>query len=456
MGDKGITNDIKYYSESPSAKFYCANKAKYMTDQNKKKIFDDARKRLKKAVQYLDLSPDVEEQLKYPKISIAASLNIRMDDGSLRAFQAYRVQYDDTLGPTKGGIRFHPGVDLDEVTSLAFWMTFKTAVCNLPFGGAKGGVCVNSKELSHTELERLSRAYIDMFYPYIGPDKDVPAPDVYTNAMIMGWMANEYGKIKGKHCPAVITGKPLSLGGSKGRVDATGRGGFYVLNALEKVLQIDPQSTTVAIQGYGNVATSFARLIHDKGYRIVAISDSQGGIYAPDGLDPLNITRIKQNGGKVQDANVSGQHKNITNAELLELPVDILVPAALQDVVTKTNAKQIQAPLIIELANGPITEQADEILLKAGKTIIPDILANAGGVTVSYFEWVQNRAGFYWEASEIYDRLKAIMIRESMKIWDIKNAHKCDLRTAAYIHALSRIAQAIDDGGNRDFFNNNK
>ncbi len=416
-------------------------------------IFDGARKRLAKAIRYLDLSPDVEEQLKYPKISIAASLNIRMDDGSLKAFQAYRVQYDDTLGPTKGGIRFHPSVNLDEVTSLAFWMTFKTAVCNLPFGGGKGGVCVNPKELSPTELERLSRAYIDAFYPYIGPDKDIPAPDVYTNAMIMGWMANEYSKIKGEHSPAAFTGKPLSLGGSKGRVDATGRGGFYILNALEKMLEIDPENTTVAIQGYGNVATSFARLIHDKGYRLVAVSDSSGGIYSPDGLDPVNLSKLKQNGGSIKDANVSGQHKNITNEELLELPVDILVPAALQDVITKDNADKIQANIIIELANGPISEQADAILIKKEKTIIPDILANSGGVTVSYFEWVQNKMGYYWETSEIYERLRTIMVREAMKIWDIKISKQCDMRTAAYIHALSRIARAIDDGGNRDFFN---
>lgn len=416
------------------------------------KTFDGARKRLAKAIKYLKLSADVEEQLKYPKRSIAASLNIRMDDGSLKAFQAYRVQYDDTLGPTKGGIRFHPNVNLDEVTSLAFWMTFKTAVCDLPFGGAKGGVCVNPKELSNIELERLSRAYIVAFYPYIGENKDIPAPDVYTNAMIMGWMSNEYAKIKGEHSPAMITGKPLSLGGSKGRVDATGRGGFYVLNSLEKILKLEPEKTTVAIQGYGNVATSFARLIHDKGYRLVAVSDSCGGIYSPDGLDPVSLAQLKQNGGCIPDANANGQYKTITNKEILELPVDILVPAALENVITKDNAKKIKADLIIELANGPITDQADDILIKAGKTIIPDILANAGGVTASYFEWVQNRAGYYWDASEVYDRLKIIMNRETMKIWDIRVAKDCDFRTAAYIHSLSRIATAIDDGGNREFF----
>jgi glutamate dehydrogenase (NADP+) len=422
----------------------------------KSKTFDGARKRLAKAIKYLKLSADVEEQLKYPKVSIAASLNIRMDDGSLKAFQAYRVQYDDTLGPTKGGIRFHPDVNTDEITSLAFWMTFKTAVCNLPFGGAKGGVCVNPKELSPAELERLSRAYIAAFYPYIGEDKDIPAPDVYTNAMIMGWMANEYSKIKGEHSPAMITGKPLSLGGSKGRVDATGRGGFYVLNALEKMLRIEPEKTTVAIQGYGNVATSFARLIHDRGYRLVAVSDSCGGVYSAEGLDPVNLSQLKQKGSCILDANTNGQYKTITNEELLELPVDILIPAALENVITKQNACNIKANIILELANGPITDQADDILNKEGKIVIPDILANAGGVTVSYFEWVQNRSGFYWEVSEIYDRLKIIMVRETMKIWDIKIAKECDLRTAAYIHSLSRIAEAIDAGGNREFFNGSK
>jgi len=278
--------------------------------ENSTSTFDGARKRLAKAVQYLKLSQDVEEQLKYPKISIEASLNIRMDNGELRAFKAYRVQYDDTLGPTKGGIRYHPNVNLDEVTSLAFWMTFKTAVCQLPFGGAKGGICVNSKELSPAELERLSRAYIDAFFPYIGEDRDIPAPDVYTNEMIMGWMANQYSKIAGKHCPAMITGKPLALGGSKGRTDATGRGAFYVLNALEKKLQINPETTTIAVQGFGNAARSFVRLAHDKCYRIVAISDSTAGLYSEAGLDPLKLLMFKQSKGKFIDYEANEQIKN--------------------------------------------------------------------------------------------------------------------------------------------------
>ncbi|MBF0266290.1 MAG: Glu/Leu/Phe/Val dehydrogenase [Gammaproteobacteria bacterium] len=416
------------------------------------KTFDSARKRLAKAVKYLKLSEDVEEQLKYPKVSISASLNIRMDNGKLKAFQAYRVQYDDTLGPTKGGIRFHPSVNLDEVTSLAFWMTFKTAVCDLPFGGAKGGVCVNPKELSPAELERLSRAYIDAFYPYIGPHKDIPAPDVYTNAMIMGWMANQYSKIKGEHTPAMITGKPLSLGGSKGRTDATGRGAFYVLNSLEKKLQIDPENTTVAIQGLGNAASSFVRLIHDKGYKIVAISDSTGGVYSSDGLDPVQLLQYKQKGDSLIDFPIMDNQNIISNEELLELDIDLLVPAALENVIDKNNKEKIKARVILEVANGPVTDEADEYLVSQDVFVVPDILTNAGGVTASYFEWVQNKAGYYWETSEVYERLKKILTTESLKIWDIKEEKSCDLRTAAYIHSLSRIAQAIDDAGTCEYF----
>jgi len=417
------------------------------------KTFDGARKRLAKAVQYLNLSTDVEEQLKYPKVSISASLNIRMDNGKLKAFQAYRVQYDDTLGPTKGGIRYHPNVNLDEVTSLAFWMTFKTAVCDLPFGGAKGGICVNPKELSPAELERLSRAYIDAFYPYIGPHKDIPAPDVYTNAMIMGWMANQYSKIKGEHTPAMITGKPLSLGGSKGRTEATGRGAFYVLNALEKKLQITPEKTTVAIQGLGNAASSFVRLIHDKAYKIIAVSDSTGGIFSEDGLDPVQLVQYKQKGGSLCDFPVTENQINITNDNLLEADVDLLVPAALENVINNNNKERIKAKIILELANGPVTDEADEYLSeKKGIVMVPDILTNAGGVTASYFEWVQNKAGYYWETSEVYERLKAILTTESLKIWDIKEEKSCDLRTAAYIHSLGRIAQAIDDAGTCEYF----
>lgn len=416
--------------------------------------FNEARKRLKKAISYMEISSDVEEQLKYPKMALSASLNVRMDDGSLKAFLAYRVQYDDTRGPTKGGIRYHPDVDLNEVTSLAFWMTFKTAITNLPFGGAKGGVCVNPKQLSPAELERLSRAYIDAFYHNLGPERDIPAPDMYTNAMIMGWMANQYSKIKGEYTPSSITGKPLALGGSKGRIDATGRGGFYVLNTLASQLNIVPQKTTVAIQGFGNVATHMSRLMHENGYKIIAVSDSGGGIYTSEGIDPVSLLRFKQEKGCVQGAPVVGEQKLISNAELLTLPVDILIPAAIENVITNINAPNIQARIIIEMANGPITEAADDILIDKGITVIPDILANAGGVTVSYFEWVQNKAGMYWDTLEVYDRLKNIMEKETLRIWDIKTAKQCEMRTAAYIYALTRIADAIEAGGTKDYFSN--
>ncbi len=419
-----------------------------MTDN----IFNEARKRLHKAMKYMNISTDVEEQLKYPKMSIAASLEIRMDDGNRRAFKAFRVRYDDTRGPTKGGIRYHPDVNLNEVMSLAFWMTFKTAVVNLPFGGAKGGICVNPKELSPAELERLSRAYIQAFRDFIGPNKDIPAPDIYTNPMIMGWMANEYSKIMGMYCPAVITGKPIALGGSKGRHDATGRGGFYVLNILSERLNLHPETTTVALQGFGNAATHCAKLLHEKGYRVVAISDSKGAIYSPDGIDPVSMIRYKQEYKSITNIPLSDNIQTITNTQLLELPVDVLIPAALENVITEENAHNIQAKVILELANGPVNNAADEILIEKGCIIVPDILANAGGVTVSYFEWVQNQTCYYWSSSEVYDKLKTIMDTEALKIWGIKTDHDCDLRTAAYIHALSRLSEAIEASGTHAYF----
>lgn len=414
-------------------------------------LFDEARQRLDSAAEHLDIHDDVMEQLRYPKETLAATLSIRMDDGSIRSFKAWRCRYDDTRGPTKGGIRFHPNVNIDEVMTLAFWMTFKCAVANLPYGGGKGGVAVDVKQLSRTELERLSRAYVQAFARFIGPERDVPAPDMYTNGIVMAWMADEYSKMADAPTPAVITGKPIALGGSQGRDDATGRGGYYVIRHLEKELGVAPEKSRVVLQGFGNAAFHCARLLHEDGYKIAGLSDSRSAIYDPDGIDPHAAMAHKRETGSL--AGLSGGAKDMTNAELLEAECDILIPAALENQITAANAKNIQAPVIVELANGPTMPEADPILAKAGKTVVPDILANSGGVTVSYFEWVQNKSGFYWDTEEVHRRLKQTIAPEAERIWAMKEKKDIDMRTAAYVHALERIADAVDARGTQDYFN---
>ncbi|PIQ26828.1 glutamate dehydrogenase [bacterium (Candidatus Blackallbacteria) CG17_big_fil_post_rev_8_21_14_2_50_48_46] len=418
------------------------------------RLFRDARRRLNKAIQFFPISPDVEEQLKYPKSSLAVSVVIRMDNGSRRAFKGFRVRYDDSRGPSKGGIRFHQNVTLDEVMALAFWMTFKCAVVGIPYGGAKGGVCVDTKELTKTELERLSRTYIEMISDMIGPEVDIPAPDMYTNEIIMGWMSDQYNRIKRGKFPGVITGKPLSLGGSVGRTDATGRGGMNVLRRLEEHLQIHPHQTKVAVQGFGNVGYHCARLLYDAGYQIIAVSNSEGGIYDPDGIDPYSLKQWEQEHKDVlAGAPTKGTSQTIGNEDLLKLPVDVLVPAALENQITSRNAHEIKAKIILELANGPTTADADAILHERGVLVIPDILANAGGVTVSYFEWVQNQTGFYWEIDEVQEKLQKIMEKATISVWETMVEHKCDMRTAAYIEALKKLSQAIEAHGTRYYFN---
>lgn len=418
------------------------------------KLFRDARNRLNKAIQFYPISPDVEEQLKYPKSSLAVSVVVRMDNGSRRAFKGFRVRYDDSRGPTKGGIRYHPSVNLDEVMALAFWMTFKCAVVGVPYGGAKGGICVDTKELSKTELERMSRTYIEMIADVIGPEVDIPAPDMYTNEMIMGWMTDQYNRIKRGKYPGVITGKPLSLGGSLGRADATGRGGVDVLRRLEEHLRIVPAQTKVAVQGFGNVGYHCARLLYDAGYQIVAISNSEGGIYDPAGINPYPLKEWELTHKEVLAGGPTmGTSQVISNEDLLKLPVDVLVPAALENQITARNAHEIQARIILELANGPTTTGADQILEEKGVVVIPDILANAGGVTVSYFEWTQNQTGYYWEVDEVNDRLKKIMEKAAVSVWETMTEYKCDMRTAAYIEALKKLSAAIEAYGTRQYFN---
>ena len=399
------------------------------------------------------------EKLKHCKAILQVSIPIRMDNGSRRIFTGIRVRHDDTRGPTKGGLRFHPDVNLEEMKAMAFWMTCKCAVVNVPFGGAKGGVIVNPKELSKLELERLSRGFIEEMADFIGPETDIPAPDVYTNEMIMGWMMDEYSKSRRQHTPAVITGKPLPLGGSEGRYDATARGAYYCIKELEARRRWKPQQIRIAVQGFGNVGSNVAQLLHQDGYRIVAVSDWQGGKYSAEGFDIPRLMYMKNESRPLQavysDGSVSTavEADTITNQELLELDVDILIPAALENQITSENAARIKAPVIVEGANGPTTSNADETLKSSGKLIVPDILANAGGVTVSYFEWVQNKAGYYWTLEEIHTKLRAIMSREFGAVFDLAEEKRIDMRTAAYARALSRMSAAVEAQGTQRYFN---
>ncbi|MDX9874073.1 MAG: Glu/Leu/Phe/Val dehydrogenase, partial [Spongiibacteraceae bacterium] len=355
---------------------------------------------LEEAGRYLTLQPEVLEKLRYPKEILTARLMIRMDDGSRRSFVAWRCRYDDTRGPTKGGIRYHPEADADEVITLAFWMTFKCAVAGLPYGGAKGAIRVDPHELSRAELERLSRAYVHAFASMLGPERDIPAPDVYTNAMIMGWMADEYASVVGHPAPAVITGKPIALGGSLGREDATARGGFFVLNHLAVGLGLNGGQKRAVIQGFGNAGVHIAQLLHEAGWTILALSDTGGALYDPAGIDPAAAVKAKRQHGSVTAAASDGA-RVIGADELLALDCELLVPAAMENLIHADNADRIRAGVILELANGPVTAEADQILDRKGIRVIPDILANAGGVTVSYFEGVQNRQGWHWTLDEV-------------------------------------------------------
>lgn len=414
-------------------------------------LLDNALVRLDEAAAHLSIDPDVIEKLKYARETTKVRLMIRMDDGSRKSFLAWRCRYDDTRGPTKGGIRFHPESTADEVETLAFWMTFKCAVMNLPYGGGKGAVQVDPRKLSKAELERLSRAYIQAFARTIGPDRDIPAPDVYTNAMIMGWMADEYAQIVGHAVPAVITGKPISLGGSLGRGDATARGGYYLVRHLADDLDLG-KTMRVAIQGFGNAGQHIASLLAGDGHKIVAISDSEGAVYSEAGLHVDLLLAAKAAGKSVVSTVGQGGHEHLKAGDLVGVDCDLLVPAALESMIHEKNADTVKAKLVLELANGPVTPEADEILAKNGVVILPDILANAGGVTVSYFEWVQNKQGYYWSVEEIHERLQVIMEREGRAIWNVSKEKGVTMRTAAYVHALGRLAEAIEAHGTQSFF----
>ena len=421
-------------------------------------LFADAMTRLDKALQHVSISPEAIERLRYPKASLSVSIPVRLDSGELKVFQGYRVRYDDTRGPTKGGIRYHPNVSLDEVQSLAFWMTFKCAAIGIPFGGAKGGIAVNPKALSRLELERLSRGYIDAIADFIGPDTDIPAPDVYTNATIMGWMMDQYSIISRRFSPAVVTGKPTAIGGSLGRETATAMGAYFVIRSLMTKYQKLPQVTTVAIQGFGNAGAVLAQLLYEAGYKVVAVSDSKGAIYNPQGLDIPSVRAYQQAHKGIEAVYCQesvcnlGDRQILSNSELLTLDVDVLIPAALENQITLANAHQIKAGFIFEVANGPVNSAADLILQQNGVCVVPDILVNSGGVTVSYFEWLQNRSGLYWSLDDINHRLQTKMEAETSQIVDLAQDLSLSLRTAAYVHALKRLAAAIEAKGTQQYF----
>ncbi len=400
-----------------------------------------AQRQLDEAAKILGLDRGMHELLRWPMREFHVRIPVKMDDGTVRVFEGFRVQYNWARGPCKGGIRFHPEETFDTVRALAAWMTWKTAVMDLPLGGGKGGVVCNPKELSENELERLSRGYIRAIAHYIGPEIDVPAPDVYTNPQIMAWMMDEYETIMGRSAPGVITGKPLPLGGSAGRGDATARGGMYCIREACKVLGLEPKGATCAIQGYGN-AGQFAHILGEEllGLKVVAVSDSKGGIYNPNGLTAKEVIAHKEKTGSV--VGFPGA-KAITNAELLELPVDILIPAALENQITAANAGRIKAKIVAELANGPTTPEADEILFKNGVYVIPDFLCNAGGVTVSYFEQVQNAMMYYWAAEEVHEKLDRKMTAAFHAVHKTAREHKVHNRLGAYLVAVQRVAEAV-------------
>lgn len=378
-------------------------------------------------------------RLRQPDRDIRISIPVKMDNGSIKIFEGYRVEYNDTLGPYKGGIRYHQDTEINEVKALAFWMTLKCAVAGIPMGGGKGGITVNPKELSKGELERLSRGWVQKLSDILGPYKDVPAPDVNTTSEIMSWMNDEYQKITGDKTGAMITGKPLDKGGSEGRGTATAQGGFFVFEALKEELNLLGKCKVV-IQGFGN-AGSYAALIWSKaGHSIIAISDSKGGIYNSNGLDIEKLMEYKKNTGSLSDFPES---KKITNEELLEIECDLLIPAAFENQITIANADKVKAKVILELANGPITPEADEVLFNKGIPIVPDILANSGGVTVSYFEWDQNLKGEHWSEKEVFDKLQPILLDSAKKTLEKSKESNTDLRRGAFILALERIKEKM-------------
>ncbi len=401
--------------------------------------WDTALAQLDEVAELMGLAPGVHQTLRSPKRALIVSVPFRMDDGSTRVYQGYRVHHNVTRGPAKGGIRYHPDVGLDEVKALAMWMTWKCAIAGIPFGGAKGGVAVDPKQHSRAEIERMTRRYASEILPLIGPERDIPAPDMNTNEEIMAWIMDTYSINKGYSVPGVVTGKPMSIGGSRGRGGATSRGVMYVIFSTLKTLGMSIDEVSVAIQGYGKVGGHAAQLLHDAGCRVIAVSDAEGGLFRDKGLDPEAINRHNDEAGTV--VGYTGADA-VTNAELLELDCDVLVPAAIEGVITVKNADEIGAKIVCEAANGPITFEGDKVLHDRGIFVVPDILANSGGVTVSYFEWVQDIQAYFWSEEEVNDRLRQIMEKAFFEVYDLATEKGLSMRQAAHWIGVGRVAEA--------------
>ncbi|KAB1196327.1 MULTISPECIES: Glu/Leu/Phe/Val dehydrogenase [Haloferax] len=408
--------------------------------------FESLQEQIDDAAAYLDVRDDVIERLKNPERVLETNLSVEMDDGSIELFRAYRSQFNGDRGPYKGGIRYHPGVTRDEVKALSGWMVYKCAVVDIPYGGGKGGIVIDPKNYSEGELERVSRSFAKELRPFIGVDRDIPAPDVNTGQREMNWIKDTYETLENTTAPGVITGKALDNGGSEGRVEATGRSTMLTAREAFKYLDRDIEGATVAVQGYGNAGSVAAKLIEDLGANIVAVSDSSGGIYNSDGLDARDVKAFKNETGSVSGYEGT---ESLTNDELLTLDVDLLVPAALENAIDGDLAKDVQADIIAEAANGPLTPRADDVLTERGVHVFPDILANAGGVTVSYFEWVQNRQRFYWTEERVNDELERVIVNAFDTLVDAYEKHDLpNFRTAAYVVAIQRVVNAYDQSGN--------
>ncbi len=421
-----------------------------MSEENQ---LEEAKKLTRKAAKKAGLDDLTLARLLEPDRVVEVTLPIKRGSGKAHTFVGYRVQHNNIRGPYKGGLRFHEGVSLNEVKALALWMTMKTALLDVPFGGGKGGIVVNPKELSEAELESLTRIFAEKLFDVVGPKIDVPAPDVNTNPKIMSWFLDEYSKVEGKHTPAAITGKAIGDGGSQGRGEATGLGGVYVLLEVLKKLGKDPKGITVAVQGFGNVGKNVAKFLQKESFKVVALSDSKGGIYIPEGIEDIEaVAKCKEEKGTVAGCYCVGSVCDIKNKEklsgedlkpdeVLELPVDVIVPSSLGDVITQRNVGDVKAKIVLEMANGPTTEYADEYLEKHGVLVVPDILANAGGVTVSYFEWFQNMHGEKWEKKEVFEKLRKKMEKAAGEVFDLHKKHSVSMREAAYIAAIGRIGK---------------
>ena len=391
------------------------------------------------AAEYLKLDQGLRQILRTPKRILEVSIPTKMDNGQVKVFSGYRVQHNVARGPAKGGIRYHPAVTLDEVKALAAWMTWKTATVNIPYGGGKGGVICDPKRMTKPELERMTRRYTSEILPVIGPEQDIPAPDMYTDSQTMAWIMDTYSMTKGYSTLGVVTGKPLSIGGSEGRNEATARGCLVAVEEACRVKKMSVRGASVAIQGFGNAGSLAAKLFAEKKARVIAISDSRGGVFNSRGIDPLKAMRYKERSGTV--VGMPGTSR-ISNDELLTMKCDILIPAALENVITLNNADQIKAKIVAEAANGPTTPHADEVLARKGIMLLPDILANAGGVTVSYFEWVQDLQSFFWSEAEVNAKLESVMRRAFTEVHESARKHRTHMRTGAYCLAVGRVADA--------------